>query len=130
VMDHILANKAVFKSTTDNIGNAALISGAVLAHNRGTQEAALGLVAAGILSKIVSAATTPSADTRYWDGLPQYLSFTAISLPPGQHTLSFEFRDQNGRGLPNLTKTFTVQVSASQDKVVYVSDQSISPQNL
>src|SRR6266581_1729515 len=35
VMDHILANKAVFKSATDTAGNAAIISGAILAGQQG-----------------------------------------------------------------------------------------------
>src|SRR5712671_4304190 len=42
VMDHILANKAGFKRTTDTAGNAAIVSGAVLAHGRKTQAAGLG----------------------------------------------------------------------------------------
>ncbi|MGB9604038.1 MAG: hypothetical protein ACPMAG_14735, partial [Limisphaerales bacterium] len=41
VMDYILANKAVFKETTDNVGNVAIIGGAVLASRRETQEAGL-----------------------------------------------------------------------------------------
>src|SRR5436309_30943 len=37
VMDHVLANKAVFKSATDTAGNAALISGAILATHHDTE---------------------------------------------------------------------------------------------
>src|SRR6185369_8812427 len=78
VMDHILANKAVFKNSTDTFGNAAIVGGAVTAGAvRGGQEVGLGLIAAGIVSKVVAAATTPQADTRTWDGLPGYLSFLA-----------------------------------------------------
>ncbi|MEW6158028.1 MAG: hypothetical protein AB1813_11380 [Verrucomicrobiota bacterium] len=126
VMDHILENKAVFKSTTDTVGDAAIISGAVVtAANRQNSEVGLGLVAAGLLSKIVSAATTPSADTRMWDNLPQFLSFGAMKLPPGQHTVTVEFLDSNRRPLPNLTKTLTINVaSPDRDTVVYVSDKS------
>ena len=43
VMDHVLANKAVFKSATDTAGDAAIISGAILA-GAGTRVAALGAV--------------------------------------------------------------------------------------
>jgi hypothetical protein len=128
VMDHILANKAVFKSATDTAGNVALVSGLVLSQNRNTQEAALGLAAFGVLSKIVSATTTPSADTRAWDNLPGYLSFAAVSLPPGQHMATIEFQDSAGRPLPSMTKTVVLKIdSAGVDKVVYVSDRSTSP---
>jgi hypothetical protein len=125
VMDHILANKAVFKTTTDTAGNAALISGAVLAHNRGTQEVGLGLLAAGVLGKIVSASTTPAADTRMWDNLPQYLSFGAVRLPSGQHVATIEFNDAQGRALPHLTKTVTINIpEGARDAVIFISDKS------
>lgn len=136
VMDHILANKAVFKSTTSAIGDAAIISGAVLAttqHGRKSvaDEVGAGLIVAGLLSKIVSATTTPAADTRSWDNLPRYLSFAKLSLPPGEHAVTVEFQDQSGRPLPNLTKTLTVDVpGGSDDKVVFVSDQSVTPQRI
>jgi len=129
VMDHILANKAVFKSTTGSVGDAALISGAVLGSQQGRRsnidEIGLGLVLAGLVSKVVSAATTPAADTRTWDNLPQYLSFAAFSLPPGQHTVRVEFNDAQGRLLSNFTKTVTLNIPAgARDSVVYVSDKS------
>ncbi len=131
VMDHVLANKAVFKSTTDAAGTAALIGGIVVAQNRNTQEAGLGLVAAGLLSKIVSAATTPSADTRTWDNLPQYLSFAAVELPPGQHTATIEFLDSIGMVIPRLTKTVTLNVAVPpRDTVVFVSDESLTSKPL
>jgi tetratricopeptide (TPR) repeat protein len=123
VMDHILANKAVFKSTTDSFGTAAIISGAVVAHQH--QEVGLGLVAAGLLSKIVSAATTPAADVRAWDNLPQYLSFAKLELPPGEHQATIIFYDANGIPLANRTQTVTLQVrDAWHDTVIFVSDRS------
>src|SRR5262249_43309154 len=71
VMDHILANKAVFKSAPDAAGNVGIISGAILAGQQGRHSAAdevgVGLLAAGVISKIFSAATTPAADARAWD---------------------------------------------------------------
>jgi hypothetical protein len=134
VMDHVLANKAVFKSTTDAIGNAGIVGGAITAvasGNRTGQEVGLGLVAAGILTKIVSSATTPAADTRTWDNLPHYLSFAALRLPPGQHVATVEFRDQAGQLLSNLTKTITINVPTDKrDKVVFVSDSSLTPQTI
>ena len=129
VMDHVLANKAVFKSGTDTFGDAAIISGAVLGSQRGrcsnVDEIGLGLLAAGLISKIVSSATIPAADIRAWDNLPQYLSFVSFELPPGQHVAKVEFNDAQGRALPNLTKTVTINIPpGSRDSVIYVSDKS------
>jgi hypothetical protein len=135
VMDHVLGNKAVFKSATSTIGDAALISGAVLASHHGEKSSAdevgAGLMAAGFLAKIFSAATTPAADTRSWDNLPRYLTFAHLSLPPGQHTAKVEFLDGADRLLPGLTKSITFNVPPDgNDKVVFVSDQSTTPQTL
>ena len=129
VMDHILANKAVFKTATGAFGDAALISGAVLGsqqgHHSSTDEIGLGLVLAGLASKIFSAATVPAADTRTWDNLPQYLSFAFLSLPAGQHLAKIEFNDAQGHVLPSLTKTVTINIPpGSRDSVIYVSDKS------
>ena len=133
VMDHVLANKAVFKSTTDIVGNTAIVGGAIAAtrRDRTSQEVGLGLIAAGIISKVVSATTTPAADVRTWDNLPRYLSFAAVELPPGPHTATVEFQDRFGQPMPNLTKTITLNVTADKhDKVVFVSDTSTTPQSL
>jgi hypothetical protein len=134
VMDHILGNKAVFKSTTDTAGNVALIGGlatAAVSENRTAQEVGLGVAFAGLVSKVVSAATVPAADTRSWDDLPRYLSFASLPLPPGQHVATIQFLDASGRVLPNLTKTITVNITTTDhDKVVFVSDKSITPQTL
>jgi tetratricopeptide (TPR) repeat protein len=125
VMDHILANKAVFKDTTDTVGNVALVGGAVLAHNRNTREAGLGLFAAGLITKVVAASTTPAADTRMWENLPQYLSFAALRLPPGTHVAHIEFNDAAGRAIPRLTKEVTINIpDGARDCVVFISDKS------
>jgi hypothetical protein len=134
VMDHILGNKAVFKKTTDVIGNAAIIGGttALIAgsgRNSAADEVGAGLVVAGILSKLISSATTPEADVRTWDNLPRYLSFASLPLPPGPHTVKVEFLDSSGQILAYLTKTISFNVPEGKDKVVFISDQSITPQN-
>jgi len=134
VMDHILGNKAVFKSTTDTVGNVAMIGGlgtAAFSNNRTAQEVGLGVALAGLVSKVISAATVPAADTRSWDNLPRYLSFVSVPLPPGQHVATIQFLDGTGRVLANLTKTITVNITTTdRDKVVFVSDTSITPQTL
>jgi hypothetical protein len=124
VMDHVLANKAVFKTATDVAGNVALIGGLGMAAagHGSVEEAGLGLAAAGLISKIVSGVTTPAADTRSWDNLPQFLSFAAVELPPGQHTATVEFLDASGRPIASLGKTLTINVVPNKDTVVFISD--------
>src|SRR5205809_2003670 len=129
VMDHVLANKAVFKTATDTAGNAAIISGAILAGQQDrhsvADEVGVGLLAAGVITKIFSAATTPAADTRAWDNLPQYLSFASTQLRAGAHTVTVEFLDAGGSPMANLTRTVTINVSdPARDTVVFVSDKN------
>ena len=129
VMDHILANKAGFKRTTDAVGNVSLVSGLVLATRKDTQVAGLGAAAFGLISKIASGRTTPEADIRSWDNLPLFLSFAALELAPGSQTITVDFLDEASRPLADHTKTITINVSAAPaDKVVYVSDKSLTPQ--
>jgi len=130
VMDHVLGNKAVFKATTDTVGDVALIGGMVAASNRRSQDVGLGLIAAGLLSKIVSAATTPAADTRAWDNLPHYLSFAAVRLPPGPQTAVVEFLNEQQQPIAALTKAITINVAETRDTVVFVSDRSHTTKNL
>jgi hypothetical protein len=134
LMDHILGNKAVFKSATDTAGNVALIGGlttAAVSRDRTAQEVGLGIALAGLVSKVISAATVPAADTRSWDNLPRYLSFASVPLPPGPHVATLQFLDPAGQVLPNLTKTITINITtADRDKVVFVSDTSLTPQTL
>ena len=137
VMDHVLAGKAVFKTSTAIAGNIATGVGletAIIGANSRNDVATgvgLGVAAAGLITQAVSASVTPRADTRTWDNLPRYLSFAALPLPPGPHTATVEFLDQAGQSLTNLTKTFTIDVPAdNHDKVVFVSDRSTTPQSL
>ena len=133
VMDHILGNKAVFKKSTDIAGSAALIGGAIAAsqNNRTAQGVGIGLMAAGFISKMVSAATHPEADVRTWNNLPRFLGFAALALPPGAETITVEFRNTTGSALPQFTKVLTVNVPPDgKDKVIFVSDQSLTPQTL
>jgi hypothetical protein len=127
VMDHILANKAGFKHATDVAGDAAIVSGAVLAQKTKTQTAAIGVVSVGVLSKIVSSGTTPQADIRTWDNLPLFIGFASLELAPGRHTLNIEFLDPTQHSIPGLAKTITIEVVAEKDSVVYLSDKSSTP---
>lgn len=127
VMDHILAGKAVFKDSTSAFGDAAIVSGAVLAAGAGGRKSAadevgLGLIAAGLISKIVSAAATPEADTRAWNNLPNFLSFAALRLPPGAHTATVQFVSPQGQAVASRTVNF--EVAAGRDTVLFVSDRN------
>jgi hypothetical protein len=129
VMDHILGNKAVFKAATDGVGNAAIVSGAILATQQGRRSAAdevgAGLLVFGLASKIVSAATTPAADTRAWDTLPEWLTFGALKVAPGAHTATVEFLGEGGGPMPGLTRTYKLNIPEnSRDLVIFASDRS------
>lgn len=132
VMDHILANKAVFKSATDAAGDAAILTGAVLAGAGGRKssqnEIGAGLILAGLFSKAASAATTPEADTRCWGTLPRFLALGQFRLAPGEHTLTVDFLNASGAAIVSRQKQVTFTVPAGRDAVIYVSDQSTTPQ--
>ena len=125
-MDYVLANKAVFKGATDSFGDAALISGAVLASQQGRRSSAdevgLGLLAAGLVSKLFSAATTPTADVRAWDNLPNLLGFAALRVPPGRHTATVDF--QNPSRQTTVSRQLTFEVVPGKDTVLFVSDRN------
>jgi hypothetical protein len=134
VMDHVLGNKAEFKSATDAAGDVGLIGGAILAsggqgRKSAADEVGLGLLLAGLASKIISSSTTPEADTRTWDNLPQFISYATMSLPPGQHEVVVEFLEPGDKVVAALTKQITVNIAdTARDKVVFVSDSSTTPQ--
>ncbi|MFM1767829.1 MAG: hypothetical protein RJA22_358 [Verrucomicrobiota bacterium] len=125
LMDHVLGNKAVFKKTTEGLGTAALMSGAILSTRRDTEVAGLATMGAGLMATLLSAAANPAADTRTWDNLPHYLSFVAFEAPPGPHTLTVEFLDGQGRPLAGQDRTVSFSVPAhGRDQVLFVSDRS------
>lgn len=80
-VDGVLAGKAQFKDNADtvgkvatDVGNIAMLTG--IASDRGNLAGAgaiIGLV--GLFAKGISAATTPTADTRAWQSLPSVVLF-------------------------------------------------------
>ena len=134
MMDHILGNKAYFKTSASVAGDVAL-TGAVIANDQSRRRerqgkdgddaniAAVGLGLLGIISKVASAATNPEADTRQWNNLPQRLSFAAIPLPAGQHNGRIEFLDRDGNVLQQRTQSVAITVGADdRDTVVFLSE--------
>ena len=125
VMDHVLQGKAVFKGTTDAFGTAAIIAGtsvAIAGNSNSSRNVGMGIALAGLVSKVVSAATTPAADTRQWKNLPNLLGFAAIRLAPGQYSATVEFRSPAGQVL--VTREARFQVVDGRDKVLFLSDRN------
>lgn len=99
-IDRILAGKAQFKEGTDVAATGLVAAGALTAMAArdpygGTNGAALGagvgLIVAGLIAKTVSEATTPEADVRYWDNLPDRVHVATAQLddPPTQALVGF-----------------------------------------
>jgi tetratricopeptide (TPR) repeat protein len=123
VMDHVLANKAVFKDATRTTAVAAGATSVGLAMS-GENEAALIAGGVALVAGLFSAATTPQADVRTWDSLPRFLSFAALELPSGQHSVAVDFRDAGGNTLVTKTVTFTVPEKSTRDTVLFVSEHN------
>ena len=134
VMDHILGNKAYFKTGANVAGDVAL-AGSAIAHDQARRreregkdgddaEIAAGVLGVlGLIGKVASAATQAQADTRQWDNLPQRLSFAALKLPPGRNAGRVEFLDRDGRLLERRTQDVTISVAADdRDTVVFLSE--------
>jgi tetratricopeptide (TPR) repeat protein len=134
VMDHILGNKAYFKTGANMAGDVAL-AGAVIAQDQSRRRerkgkdgddanaAAIGLGILGVIGKVASAATQTEADTRQWNNLPQRLSFAAIKLPPGDHVGRVEFLDRDGNVLDQRTQQVRFSVGGDdRDTVVFLSE--------
>ncbi len=102
-MDYVLANKAVFKTGTAVAGRG----GDHWRIDCGGQprpdvpEVGAGLIAAGIISEVISANVTPSgghAGVGRLAALPEFCR--GQSTAPGPHEATVEFLDANGRALP------------------------------
>jgi hypothetical protein len=84
---------------------------------------AIALGAVGLIGKIFSAATMPQADTRTWDNLPRYISFTALELPAGEYPATLEFLDAGERRLEGLTRSLTITIGdPAHDTVTILSE--------
>jgi hypothetical protein len=71
---------------------------------------------------MISAAATPSADTRAWDNLPNLIGFSAFRLPEGSHQLKADFVDASGA--VTLSRTISIKVEpGTRDTVLFLSDR-------
>lgn len=87
-MDNVLANQAAFKSFSSSFGNVMLDT----ANDVGGY-AGLAMLAIGLISKGVSAATKVEADIRCWRLLPEELIIVPLNLKPGKHKIKIEHYD-------------------------------------
>jgi hypothetical protein len=130
-MDHILANKAVFKEATTTAAIAAAATSVALTggpDRRGRppvpNEAALVVGGIAVVAGVLAATTTPEADVRYWDSLPRYLTFAPLELPAGSHSITVQFRDQYGHTTQTKQVTVNVPAGAAKDTVLFISEHN------
>jgi hypothetical protein len=91
--------------------------------DHGAENTAIALGVIGVFAKLAAAAAQPQADTRAWDNLPQYLSFSALHLPAGEHPAILHFFDAEGRVVEALTRRLTISVAEpARDTVVILSE--------
>lgn len=84
-------SKAVFRHDTEQVAQVMTAIGASTAligaasGNRNAAYAGLAILAVGLIAEGVAAATTPQADIRYWDNLPNSigLATTRVTLEAG-----------------------------------------------
>jgi tetratricopeptide (TPR) repeat protein len=129
-MDHILANKAVFKDVTKGVAIAGGVTSFMLADpnqiaRRGYPGEA-ALIAGGVaaVAGALTLATKTEADIRAWDNLPRYLTFAPLQFAPGEHNISVEFRDANGRTISTRSVKVTVPSNSTKDTVLFVSEHN------
>lgn len=85
-VDAILDGKAQFKSTTNAVGKTGLAAGTqlmatgMLTNNNQMQQLGGAFALVGMFASMASSATKPSADTRYWQSLPDYLGVGDVSI--------------------------------------------------
>lgn len=101
-VDRILAGKAQFKDGSNAVATGLVAAGAITAmasHDPygGTNGAAvgagIGLMLAGLVAHAVSEATTPEADVRYWDNLPDRIHIATAQLDAPPETAVVTFRN-------------------------------------
>lgn len=127
--DSILAGKANFKKQTASFGDATgkLGTGSMMAATIFESSASeLQAVGAGIglisvMSQVASSRTKTEADTRYWDNLPDQIHIASVHLPPGNHSLRFEFLDESGQLLDALTRETTVSVAETTHTLLWLN---------
>jgi len=114
-VDYILKGKANFKQGTQTA--AALFGmGAAFASSQHSDTATGVLIGLSLLSAMISSATTPEADIRLWENLPNSIYLIGLTLPPGQSKLQL-------RGIGSRPQTVDLNPTVVPDdplQVVFV----------
>lgn len=84
-MDAILKGQAAFRSTTVGIGNFLTEMSDDVGGYIG-----LGMLVVGVIAQGIGGAISPEADTRCWETLPKHYDVYALSLPEGEHSITFD----------------------------------------
>ena len=126
VMDHIMKNKVVFKTTSKDVGKVLLVAAVAAASQKDGGPAAAVLLILGGAAYGMSYLANPACDIRAWWNLPQYLAFVSLSLPAGDYHVSVQFLDKKDVPIGCLDRTFRIKVNdQTKDTIVFISDKEI-----
>ena len=100
----ILDGKAQFKDTTQTLGLTSMLVGRGLTSGNGggyygspyAGAAGAGLQLVGLTAMLISNATTPQADTRYWDTLPGAVYVGTTTLSKQNFSIKADLSDEQG----------------------------------
>lgn len=118
-VDYILAGKAQFKEGMGTAA-AALGMGAVVVSDHDRRGVATSvLMGLAALSAVASAATTPEADIRAWNNLPEAIYLIGLQLPAGSVQLQVRGRDATGAVKKTTEVSFALD-AGTRVQVIFV----------
>jgi hypothetical protein len=85
-MDDVLGHQATCKGVTNTAGDALIISASTV----DSPAVALGLLAGGLIVKVIAAIMNPEADTRHWGNIAHTMRVVPLKLSPGNHVVAFK----------------------------------------
>ncbi len=131
-VDGILKNKAMFQETTGGIATtlggisstATILSPINGLGKLGAAGAGLGIVSG--ISLLASVNTDATADTRFWNNLPDKVHVVLAKLPSGNHKINLRFKDASGNVLDSLNRTETISINDKYNFIQLFSRTRIS----
>ncbi len=116
-IDRINKGKAVYKETTDAVGDVAIVAGAATVYagagigNRDASLVGLAIMGVGVLAKVTASAMEADADTRQWTNLPDSVFILTFKSPElrGDEIEVF-FMDVNGSKMRELASNPKVEL--------------------
>lgn len=119
--DKILKGKAEFKknasqfgSTLSDASTVAMVAAPLFVNSNvgNIQGAAAVLGIVGAVSSIIAINANPHADVRYWNNLPDTVHLLPVNIKEGLHKVKFQFRDESGNLLEDLSSSREVKVTS------------------